>query len=225
MPEITEAGLRLAIYARVSTEEQREGQNIDSQVAELERFSREKGWPIVGIYKDEGWSGGVMERPELDRLRDDAQKGLFEAALINDVDRLARDVAHLGIIKRDLERKGVKVIFRKLPSDASATSNLMVNILGSFAEFERELISDRTRRGRRHKVEVRKQYLGGNTSYGYRYVPMDRIAGREGVLELEPTEAAVVRQMFEWVDQEGLSARRTLNRLNTLKIPPKKGAA
>src|SRR5882724_2967702 len=203
MPEITEAGMRLAIYARVSTEEQREGQTIDSQVAELERFSREKGWLVAGIYKDEGWSGGVMERPELDRLRDDAQKAVFQAVLINDVDRLARDVAHLGVIKRDLERHGIKVIFRKLPTDTSPTYNLMVNILGSFAEFERELISDRMRRGRRHKVEVRKEYLGSNTSYGYRYVPKDRAAGKEGLLEILLEEAAVVRQMFEWVDQEG----------------------
>ena len=81
MPDITGAALRLAIYARVSTEEQREGQTIDSQIAELERFSRDKGWPIVGIYKDEGWSGGVMERPDLDRLRDSAQKGVFDAVL------------------------------------------------------------------------------------------------------------------------------------------------
>src|SRR5438128_2641880 len=204
MSQISDAGLRLAIYARVSTEEQREGQNIDSQIAELERFAREKAWLITGTYKDEGWSGGVMERPELDRLRDDAQKGVFAAVLINDVDRLARDVAHLGVIKRDLEKKGIKVIFRKLPSDASPTYNLMVNILGSFAEFERELISDRTRRGRRHKIEVRKEYLGSNTAYGYRYILKDRAAGKEGILEVAPEEAAVVRQMFEWMDQDAL---------------------
>src|SRR6202011_3922686 len=184
MPETVEAALRLAIYARVSTEEQREGQTIDSQIAELERFSREKGWPIAGTYKDEGWSGGVMERPELDRLRDDAQKGVFDAVLINDVDRLARGVAHLGVIKRDLERWGIRVVFRKLPPEASPTHNLMVNILGSFAEFERELIADRTRRGRRHKVEVRQQYLGCNTAYGYRYTRMDRIAKTDGILEV-----------------------------------------
>src|ERR1700694_67207 len=225
MPRTADAGSRPAIPARVSTEEQREGQTIDSQVSELERFAREKSWLIAGIYKDEGWSGGVMERPELDRLRDDAQKGVFGAVLINDVDRLARDVAHLGVIKRDLERKGIKVIFRKLPSDTSPTSNLMVNILGSFAEFERELIADRTRRGRRHKVEVRKQYLGSNTSYGYRYHPMDHLAGTEGVLEVAAEEAAVVRRMFEWVDEEGLSARRVMRRLNELKIRPAKGGA
>ena len=150
-----------------------------------------------------------MERPELDRLRDDAQKGVFDAVLINDVDRLARDVAHLGVIKRDLERKGIKVIFRKLPSDTSPTYNLMVNILGSFAEFERELIADRTRRGRRHKVEVRKQYLGRTRLTAIGIYPKDRLAGTEGILEI-PAEAAVVRQMFEWVDQDGLSARRVL---------------
>lgn len=224
MPETAVAVQRLAIYARVSTEEQREGQTINSQVSELERFAREKAWLIAGVYKDEGWSGGVMERPELDHLRDDARKGMFDAVLINDVDRLARDVAHLGVIKRDLERLGMKVIFRKLPSDTSPTSNLMVNILGSFAEFERELIADRTRRGRRHKVEVRKQYLGSNTAYGYRYIPMDRLTGRQGLLEINPEEAEVVQRMFAWVDEEGLSARRVLNRLNELKITPQKRA-
>src|SRR4051812_24994720 len=106
--------LRVAIYARVSTEEQREGETIDSQVSELERFSRQKEWPVVGIYKDEGWSGGVLGRPELDRLRDDARNGVFDAVLVNDVDRMARDVSHLGVIKRDLERSGCKIIFRSL---------------------------------------------------------------------------------------------------------------
>jgi site-specific DNA recombinase len=224
MPEKLEAGLRLAIYARVSTEEQKEGQTIDSQVAELERFAREKGWPITGVYKDDGWSGGLVARPELDRLRDDARNGRFQAVLINDVDRLARDVTHLGVIKRDLERCGVRVIFRKLPSETSPTYNLMVNILGSFAEFEREMISDRTRRGRRHKVEVRKQYLGSNTAYGYRYIPKDRAAGKEGILEVLPEEAEVVRQIFAWVDRDGLSARKVVLKLNELRISPRKGA-
>src|SRR5216684_673683 len=220
MIETEAAGMRLAIYARVSTEEQREGQTINSQIAELERFARDKAWVITGVYRDEGWSGGIMERPDLDRLRDDARRGVFQAVLINDVDRLARDVANLGVIKRDLEKQGMKVIFRKLPSDTSPTNNLMVNILGSFAEFERELISDRTRRGRRHKVEVRKQYLGSNTAYGFRYIRKDQASGTEGLLKLAPEEASVVRQMFEWVDHDGLSARRVLNRLNALKIRP-----
>jgi site-specific DNA recombinase len=225
MADFATIGLRAAIYARVSTEEQREGQTIDSQIAELERFAADRNLHVIGIYKDEGWSGGVMARPELDHLRDDAQRAVFQAVLINDVDRLARDVTHLGVIKRDLERHGIQVVFRKLPAENSPTHNLMINILGSFAEFERELIADRTRRGRKHKVTVRKQYLGGLTAYGYRYIPMEQAAGRAGLLEILPEEASVVRQMFDWVDREGLSARKVLNRLNERKIPPRKGAS
>jgi site-specific DNA recombinase len=214
--------LRVALYARVSTEEQREGQTIDSQVSELDRFARQKYWRIVGTYKDEAWSGALLARPQLDRLRDDASKGLFDAVLINDVDRLARDVSHLGIVKRALERSGVQVIFKKLPTEQGPTSNLMVNILGSFAEFERELIADRTRRGRRHKVEVRQQYLGGNTSYGYCYTPRDKTEDGQGRLELAPQEAVIVKQMFDWVGREGLSARRVIERLTAQKVTPRK---
>ena len=215
--------MRVVLYARVSTEEQREGQTINSQVTELERFSRDKQWEIVGLYKDDGWSGSLLARPELDRLRDDASKGLFALILINDVDRLARDVTHLGVIKRDLERHGVQVVFRKLPAEKSPTYNLMVNILGSFAEFERELISDRLRRGKRHKVETRKLYLGSISPYGYRYLRKDRAANKEGALEICPEEAAVVRQMYNWVAGEGLSARKVLDRLNQVGPAPRKG--
>ena len=214
--------LRVALYARVSTEEQREGQTIDSQISELERFARQKYWRIIGTYKDEAWSGALLARPELDRLRDDASKSLFDAVLINDVDRLARDVSHLGIVKRALERSGVQVIFKKLPTEQGPTSNLMVNILGSFAEFERELIADRTRRGRRHKVEVRQQYLGGNTSYGYCYTPRDKTEDGQGRLELAPQEAIIVKQMFDWVGREGISARRVVERLTAQKVTPRK---
>ena len=116
MTKTENTGLRAAVYARVSTEEQKEGQTVDSQVAELEEFAAANGWTVADAYKDDGWSGSIMARPALDQLRDDARLGRFDAVLINDVDRLARDVAHLGVIKRDLERHNVRVIFRKLPS-------------------------------------------------------------------------------------------------------------
>ena len=82
--------LRVAVYARVSTEEQKEGHTINSQVAELQRFARDGGYIIMKVYKDDGWSGSVIGRPALDQLRDDARGGEIQAVLINDVDRLAR---------------------------------------------------------------------------------------------------------------------------------------
>jgi site-specific DNA recombinase len=215
--------LGVALYCRVSTEEQREGQTIDSQVAELERFAREKRWTVADIYKDEGWSGSLLARPALDQLRDHAHQGRFQVVLVNDVDRLARDVSHLGIVKRDLESRGVQVVFRKLPGEQSPTHNLLVNILGSFAEFERELIADRTRRGRRHKVEVRKQHVGALPPYGFKYIPKLNSTGEPGHLEVLPDEAAIVRRMYMWVDQHSLSIEKVAARLNAAGIRPRKG--
>src|SRR5580704_5614609 len=123
MNECNGAKVPVAVYARVSTEEQKEGQAINSQVAELVEFARANGWEITHIYKDDGWSGSTMARPALDRLRDNARAGQFRAVLINDVDRLARDVSHLGIVKRDLEKVGVRVVFRNLPPEAGPISN------------------------------------------------------------------------------------------------------
>jgi site-specific DNA recombinase len=214
--------LRVAIYARVSGEEQKQGHTIDSQITELRLFAKQREWPVAEVYLDEAWSGAALARPALDRMRDDARKEKFGAVLINDVDRLARDVTHLGIIKRDLERSGVRVIFRKIPSENSPTHNLLVNILGSFAEFEREMILDRTRRGRRHKVETRQQFIGALAPYGYRYVPATP-NGSEGKLQVNPEEALIVRKMFEWVDSEGLTARDVAERLTSEGFRPRKG--
>jgi site-specific DNA recombinase len=225
MPSISIHNLRVALYARVSSEEQREGHTIESQIAELRRFADQQTWAVMSVYEDNGWSGALLARPALDHLRDDARNGLFDAVLINDVDRLARDVTHLGVIKRDLEGLGVRVIFRKLPSESSPTRNLMVNILGSFAEFEREMIMDRTRRGRRHKVEVRKEFVGALAAYGLRYVPKDSQGGAGGYLEIVPEEAAIARDMYRWVDREGLSARQVAARLTLRRSPTRKGGA
>ena len=220
----TSETLRVALYVRVSGEEQKQGHNIDSQISELEDYASRNEWSVIHIYKDEAWSGAALARPELDQLRDDAGKKLFDAVLINDVDRLARDVTHLGVIKRDLERSGVRVIFRKIPSENSPTHNLLVNILGSFAEFEREIIMDRTRRGRRHKVETRQQFIGCIPPYGYAYSPSEN-SRTDGILTINPAEAAVVREMYNWVDRQGLSAREVVLRLQREGIPPRKNGS
>jgi site-specific DNA recombinase len=128
----------------------------------------------------------------------------------------------LGIIKRDLERSGVRVVFRKIPSENSPTHNLLVNLLGSFAEFERELILDRTRRGRHHKVETRQQFIGALAPYGYRYIP-GTPSDRTGKLVINSEESVAVRKMFEWVDAEGLSVRGVTLRLTREKFRPRKG--
>lgn len=217
--------MRCAIYCRVSTEEQKEGGTIDSQIKELEDFAQTNNHVVTARYIDEGWSGGILNRPELDRLRDEADKGLFEAVLVNDVDRLSRELTHLGVIKKDLEKKNIRLIFKKLPNNGDPISNFMVNMLGSFAEFERELIADRTRRGRRYKVEVRKLIFGNVPPYGYTYAKKDKEKGIEGHYEINEQEAEIVKMMFDWVVKDGISQREVVKRLTASKIPPRKGSS
>ncbi len=219
--------MRCAIYCRVSSEEQKEGRTIDSQIKELEDFAKASNYDVVARYSDEGWSGAILQRPELDRLRDDTGKGLFEAVLVNDVDRLSREVLHLAVIRKDLEKKNVKLIFKKLPNNGDPINNFMINMLGSFAEFERELIADRTRRGKRYKVEARKIILGNIPPYGYRYIKKNKAKGIEGHYEINKQETKIVKMMFNWIIREGLSQREVVRKLTKLKIPTrlKKGEA
>ena len=215
--------MRVALYCRVSTDEQKQGGTIESQIKELEVFAASRNDVVVQKYIDESWSGSLLNRPALDALRDAAEQKEFDAVLINDVDRLSRDIANLAVVKRDLERKGVDVIFRKLPTDKGPLSDFMVNILGSFAEFERAMITDRTRRGRRYKVQERQLIMGNQPPYGYSYVKKDRDRRIEGHYEIRPDEARVVRMMFEWVASEGLSDRAVLRRLTEYDINARKG--
>jgi site-specific DNA recombinase len=210
--------MRVALYCRVSTDEQKEGHTIDSQVRALELFAQTHGYRIVETYTDQGWSGALLNRPALDQLRDAAVNHCFEAVLVHDVDRLSRDLMNLAVIKRDLERNAVRLIFRNLPTDDSPMSHFMVNILGSYAELERIMLGDRFRRGKRFKAEERKLVVGNKPPYGYNYVKKDKEARREGYYALNQDEAEVVRLIYRWVDDEQLSERAVTRRLIELKM-------
>jgi site-specific DNA recombinase len=210
---------QVVIYGRVSTEEQKEGQNIRSQVDVMKKFIEDKEYVLVKEYLDEGWSGGILERPKLDELRDDARKGLFSAVVVNDVDRLSRDSTYLGIIIKDLQKNKVDVIFRSMPSNGnSPADSLFVGILGQFAEFEKAMIADRTRRGRKYKAE-RGVVVGTLAPFGYRYVKNDRAKHIDGYYEIIPQEAETVKLMFDLIGNKGMSARGLVKELMRRGLP------
>jgi len=127
---------------------------------------------------------------------------------------------HLAIIKNDLEKKGVKLIFKKLPESEGPMGDFMINMLGSFAQFERLMFIDRTRRGRRYKAEVKNLILGSIAPYGYDYVKKTK--KEEGHYKINKEEAREVKKMFRWVVKEGLSQRQVTRRLWERKIPARK---
>ncbi|MGH9918601.1 MAG: recombinase family protein [Nitrososphaerales archaeon] len=135
---------RVAIYARVSTKDQ----TTETQVAELTAYCQGRGWAEVAIFRDDGISGVRDNRPELDQLRQRMLHGEFESVIVSKMDRLGRS---LGMILRfwdEADAAGVRVIVVDQGIDTSTSSGrLQRNMLAALAEFERELILERTRAG------------------------------------------------------------------------------
>lgn len=142
----------VALYARVSTE----GQNDDNQLRRLEEYANRQGWPIFDCYADVA-SGANPRRPALDRMLADAKARLFDMILCTKLDRMARSTINLLEIMTNLEIWNVSVMFLDQPIDTrTAAGRMMLAVLASMAEFERELIRDRTKDGlARAKAEGR----------------------------------------------------------------------
>ena len=143
----------VAIYARVSTDMQ----DVDKQVQELKNIASLQKYMVYDVYSDVV-SGTKDSRPELNRMMFDMRKGCFNAIMIYKLDRLGRSLKHLITICEELHNKGVDLIVTSQGIDTStATGKLLFNILGSVAEFEKELISERTKLGLRKAENVGKR--------------------------------------------------------------------
>src|ERR1700681_1358681 len=143
-----------AIYARVSSEQQREQNTIASQTAALIEFakSHELEVPKEWLFEDEGYSGAILERPGLERIRDLAAEGQIQVVLAYAPDRLSRKYAYQILLIEELARHGVETRFVKAPQSATAEDQLLVRFQGMIAEYERAQILERSRRGKRYRA-------------------------------------------------------------------------
>ncbi len=214
--------MRVALYARVSTERQERQGTIASQLDALHRFAQEHGHEVVGAYVcvDDGYSGSRLDRPGLDRLRDGAEAGAFEAVVVLCPDRLARKYAYQVLILEELEHFGVRVIFLEQPPSEDPHVRLLVQIQGAIAEYERMKITERYRRGKLFRAR-QGEVVSWKVPYGYRRIPR-----RDGVpahLEIAEPEAQVVRQIFAWHVEDRLSIRQIALRLTESAHPSATG--
>jgi site-specific DNA recombinase len=195
-----------AIYARVSSERQRQDETIQSQTVGLRELAADRGLllPDDLIFEDEGFSGASLTRPALERLRDRAAEGAFEVLLCHAPDRLARRYAYQVLLLEELARSGVEVRFAKEPERGGTPEDeLLRQFQGMIAEYERAQIRERTRRGKLHRARTGHQAVMSCAPYGYRYVK--KTEHMEGFWEIDELQAQVVRDVFDRYVNDGAS--------------------
>ena len=150
---------------------------------------------------DEGWSGATLMRPALERLRDAVALGGIDRLYVHSPDRLARKYAYQVLLIDELQRLGVEVVFLNHAMGQTPEDDLLLQVQGMVAEYERAKILERSRRGKRHKAQMGQVSVLAGAPYGYRYVNVHEGAGcaRYDIVE---EHAQVVRQIFHWVGRE-----------------------
>jgi site-specific DNA recombinase len=216
--------MRVAIYARVSTDRQGRDQTIASQLTALHDWVQTQQYTLLPehIYTDEGFSGARLDRPALDALRDAAVAGAFDAVAVYTPDRLARKYAYQVLLLEELRRAGCQVVFLHRPISDDPHDQLLLQIQGAIAEYERAVLSERMRRGKLQQARA-GHWIGGKAPYGYTYIPHHN--GVRGHLVVDEGEAEFVRLLYRWLIDEHLTIRQILGRLNAGPWRPRSGKA
>jgi site-specific DNA recombinase len=211
-----------AIYARVSSDRQKEEHTIESQVEALIEHAETAGYivPSDWIFKDEGYSGSTLVRPGLERLRDLACEGQVDTLLIYSPDRLSRKYAYQVLLTEEFSRNGVDVVFIKSPKATTPEEELLLQFQGMIAEYERAQIIERSRRGKRHRAKTGSVSVLSGAPYGYQYVKKtDGLAAYYKIIE---QEAEIVCQVYRLYTEDGFSIAGIVRWLNDKDIPTRK---
>lgn len=207
---------RIGLYARVSTEIQTNGYSIQSQLNQLKEYCQFQGYEVVDEYTDRGISGKTTQRPELQRMLKDANDGKLDCIMVYKTNRLARNTSDLLTIVEELYK--INVEFFSLTEKieiASSTGKLMLQILASFSEFERNTIVENVYNGQRQRAI--EGYYQGNLPLGY-----DKVPDSKKELMINQHEANIVKYIFESY-AKGHGYRKIANALNHKGYVTKKG--
>jgi site-specific DNA recombinase len=213
---------RIAIYARVSSDQQAQHDTIASQLAAVQAFAIAQGVRIDPdlIFADNGISGTTLARPKLDALRDKAAAAEIEQILILNPDRLARKYTHQLMLVEEFKKLGVTITFVNRQIATSPEDQLLLQMQGVIAEYEREKIVERHRRGKLHKAQQGKVCVLSGAPYGYVYISATDT--EEARYEIHEREAAVVQRVFQLLVNEQQSIGAIARRLTTDQIPTRR---
>jgi site-specific DNA recombinase len=213
-----------ALYARVSTQHQEEEATIASQVAAIEEYATSQGYALRKdlYFLDEAVSGAKLDRPGLDRLRDQESEGSYQVVICLSPDRLARVYTFQVLLLEEFRQAGIQMVFvNQPPVSDNPQSQLLVGIQGLFAEYEHAAIAERMRRGRLHRAR-QGEMVNPQTPYGYQYIPRNGLDG--GSWEISLNEASVICQIYAWYTQStAMTIQEITDRLNQGQILPRSG--
>ena len=215
---------RIAIYARVSTANQEKEDTVKSQIKAIEDRLAEQKIKVDRdhVYVDEGFSGSTLARPTIDKLSDAILDCEYERVYIYDPDRLARSYVHQVILIEEFVKFNCSVEFIRRPIGKTPDEHLLLQMQGVIAEYERAKISERTRRGKMHKM-LEGVIVSGHRTFGYKYFPKSvEVPAHYKIIK---EEAATVRKMYEWYTSEKISLRGIATRLNEAGITTARGNA
>lgn len=205
-------------YIRVSTERQVKGYSIEGQITQIEQYCQFNGYELVDIYADRGISGKSMNRPELQRMLNDAKNGKLDCVMVYKTNRLARNTSDLLTIVEELHRQNVEFFSLSERMEVkNSTGKLMLQILASFSEFERNTILENIYTGQHQRAL--EGYYQGNIPLGYSNIPDNK---KE--LMINQHEANIVNYIFESY-AKGHGYRKIANALNHKGYVTKKGNA
>src|SRR6516225_7573984 len=215
--------MRVAAYARVSTTRQAQAQGIEQQLDRLRAAAAERGWELdeQHVYRDDGYSGARIGRPGLDRLRDHAALAELDVVLVTAPDRLARNYVHQVLLIDELAARGCQVEFLDRPMSSDPHDQLLLQIRGAVAEYERTLIAERMRRGRQARLRAGTLLPWTTAPFGYRLDPgRPRLAS---AVRADPGEAALVAQLFDWYLEPQATVYQLARRLTDLGVLTPRG--
>ncbi len=216
--------LRIAMYARVSSEKQAEANTIASQLAELRQRIALDGCTIHDddCFVDDGVSGTTLIRPALERLRDQVAHGAIDRLYVLAPDRLARKAAYQAVLIDEWTQAGVELVFLNHALGKSPEDDLLLQVQGVIAEYERAKIMERARRGKLHAARQGSVNVLTQAPFGYRYVTIQE-GGGQARYQVVLEEARVIQQIFTWVGEEHVSLSEVCQRLEKQGVRTRTG--
>lgn len=208
--------MRAAAYIRVSTEEQAtEGHSIDAQRERILDYIQFQKWTLVGSYTDPGFSGKNLNRPDMSRLLDEVRSGHLDLLVVHKLDRLTRNIGDLYELLALFEKHKVKFISISENIDtSSAMGRMFVFLLGIFAQWYRENLSEEVKKGMSQRVKKGLPNIPVGL-FGYDF------NGNRNML-INPDEAKWVRYIFDQY-LAGIGTRTIATRLNGMGVRRKEG--